>query len=41
MGLINGQRAAVLHAAEVWAAAETQETDSTDKNPKQIRTRNR
>ena len=40
-GLINGQRAAVLHAAEVWAAAETQETDSTDKNPKQIRTRNR
>ena len=26
-GLIEGQRAAVLHAAEVWAAAGTQETD--------------
>ena len=24
---IGGQRAAVLHAAEVWAAAGTQETD--------------
>ena len=29
--LIDGQRAAVLHAAKVWAAAEAQGTNSTDK----------
>ena len=28
-GQIDGRRAAVLHAAEVWAAAEPQEADSS------------
>ena len=35
-GFINVQGTNVRHLAEVWASKTTQETDSTEKNPKQM-----